>query len=153
MPTQDTPIAESILELHTQLEQFRSTHPRRTRLPVTLWQSAAELARQHGIYTVAHSLRLDYTTLKKHVNGSSAPRRARRTKVAAAKFIELIGSTRHSVDEYLIEFESARGRKSCESTAKPTPRQIGRLCCALGEEQNHDSDHIAHASVGRHRAS
>ena len=72
MPTQDTPIAESILELHTQLEQFRSTHPRRTRLPVTLWQSAAELARQHGIYTVAHSLRLDYTTLKKHVNGSSA---------------------------------------------------------------------------------
>ena len=64
MPTQDTQIPESIVELHTQLEQFRSTHPRRTRLPVGLWQSAAELARQHGTYTVAHSLRLDYATLK-----------------------------------------------------------------------------------------
>ena len=111
MPTQDTEIPESILELHTQLEQFRSTHPRRTRLPVGLWQSAAELARQHGIYTVAHSLRLDYATLKKHVNGSSAPGRARRKKVAAAKFIELIGAAPARVDEYVIELESDRQPK------------------------------------------
>ena len=110
MPTQDTEIPESILELHTQLEQFRSTHPRRTRLPVGLWQSAAELARQQGIYTVAHSLRLDYTTLKKHVNGSSAPGQAGRKKVAAAKFIELIGAAAR-VDEYVIEFESDRQPK------------------------------------------
>jgi hypothetical protein len=106
MRTQDTPIPESILELHTQLEQFRSTHPLRTRLPVALWQSAAELARQHGIYTVAHSLRVDYTTLKKHVNGSSAPCRRRRKKVGAAKFVELIGPAHAKIDEYVIVFES-----------------------------------------------
>jgi hypothetical protein len=122
MPTQDTPIPESILELHTQLEQFRSTHPRRTRLPVTLWQSAAELARQHGIYTVAHSLRLDYTTLKKYVNGCSAPGRPRRTKVAAAKFIELIGAAHARVDEYVIEFESddrPKLRIHCKTATPP----------------------------------
>lgn len=121
MPTQDTPIPESILELHTQLEQFRSTHPLRTRLPVPLWQSAAELARQHGIGTVAHLLRLDYTTLKKHVNGSSAPCRTRRKKTAAAKFVELIGAPPARVDEYVIEFESDRQPKlriHCK-TAKP----------------------------------
>jgi hypothetical protein len=60
---------------------------------------------------VAHSLRLDYTTLKKHVNGSSAPGQAGRKKVAAAKFIELIGAAHARVDEYVIEFESDRQPK------------------------------------------
>jgi len=122
MPPQDTPIPESILELHTQLEQFRSTHPLRTRLPVTLWQSAAELARQHGIYLVAHSLRLDYTTLKKHVNGSSASCRPRRKKAAAAKFVELIGAAHARVDEYVIELESDRQPKlriHCKTAIPP----------------------------------
>ena len=111
MSIENTPIPESILELHAQLEQFRSTHPPRTRLPVTLWQSAAELARQHGIYLVAHSLRLDYTTLKTHVNGSSEPCRPRRRKAAVAKFVELIGAAHRGVDEYVIEFESDRQPK------------------------------------------
>jgi hypothetical protein len=105
MPTQDTPIPESIVELQAQLEQFRSTHPPRTRLPVTFWRSAAELAQQHGIYPVAHSLRLDYSRLKKHVSGSSAACRSRRKKSATARFVELIG-TQERVDEYVIEFES-----------------------------------------------
>jgi hypothetical protein len=117
MPTQDTPIPESILELQTQLEQFRSTHPQRTKLPVTLWRSAAELARQHGIYPVAHSLRLDYSTLKKHVNGSSAACRPRRKKSAAAKFVELIGTAQERVDEYVIEFESDHQPKLCGDRA------------------------------------
>src|SRR5215831_12469019 len=122
MPPQDTSVPESILELHAQLEQFRSTHPRRTRLPVAFWQSAAELARQHGIYTVAHCLRVDYTTLKKQVNGSSAHCRRRRKKAAAAKFVELIGAAHERVDEYVIEFESDRQPKlriHCKSGRPP----------------------------------
>ena len=103
MPT-DTPIPESILELKAQVEQFRSTHPPRTSLPVTFWRSAAELAQQHGIYPVAHSLRLDYSRLKKHVDGSSADCRPR-GKSSAARFVELMG-THERVDEYVIEFES-----------------------------------------------
>jgi len=121
MPRQDTPVPESVLELHAQLEQFRSTHPLRTRLPVALWQTAAELARQHGIYIVAHCLRVDYTTLKKHVNGSSAPCRRRRKK-AAAKFVELIGAAHARVDEYVIEIESDRQPKlriHCKTSRPP----------------------------------
>jgi hypothetical protein len=122
MPTQDNPIPESILVLQTQLEQFRSTHPLRTRLPVTLWRSAAELAQQHGIYPVAHRLRLDYVTLKKHVNGSSAACRRRRKKSAAAKFVELIGTAHERVDEYVIEFESdpqPKLRIHCKTATPP----------------------------------
>ena len=53
------PVAEAIAQLQHQLEQFRSSRPARTKLPESLWQAAVELARQHGIYAVAHPLRLD----------------------------------------------------------------------------------------------
>ncbi len=52
------PIPEAIVQLQRQLDQFRSTQPRRTKLPESLWQAAVELSRQHGIYPVAHPLRL-----------------------------------------------------------------------------------------------
>jgi hypothetical protein len=49
-----TTIAEPIAQLQRQLDQFRSTQPRRTKLPESLWQAAVELARQYGVYSVAH---------------------------------------------------------------------------------------------------
>jgi hypothetical protein len=107
---QDIPIAGSISELRAELEQFRSTHPPRTRLPVSVWKWAAELARRDGVYVVAHSLRLDYCTLKKHLSGSATPCRLRRKK-PPPNFIELISTARTSAHEYVIEFESVRGPK------------------------------------------
>ena len=65
MNRKSTPIPEPIAQLQRQLDQFRSTQPGRTKLPESLWQAAVELARQHGVYPVAHPLRLDYTRLKK----------------------------------------------------------------------------------------
>jgi hypothetical protein len=100
-------LADSVPQLQAQLEEFRATHPRRTKLPESLWRSAVKLARRHGVYAVAHPLRLDYTKLKKQVNGSSAPRR----KKAHARFVELMGAAPVRVDEYIIEFESALGPK------------------------------------------
>lgn len=121
MPKQPDPLPESIAQLQTQLEQFRATHALRAKLPATLWQSAAELARCHGVYVVARSLKLDYGTLKKHLNGS--PKSASRLrKKGQPRFVELIGATRQTVDEYLIEFESARGRKlriHCKTNTPP----------------------------------
>ncbi|HKU24422.1 MAG TPA: hypothetical protein VJQ54_03065 [Candidatus Sulfotelmatobacter sp.] len=121
MPRQTAPVPESITELQTELQLFRSSHPLRTKLPESVWQSAAELARCHGIYVVARSLKLDYCTLKKHVSGSpESPSRGR--KKPQAKFVELIGAARERVDEYLIEFESTRGRKlriQCKSNTPP----------------------------------
>jgi hypothetical protein len=52
-------IPEAVTQLQRQLKQFRSTRPARSKLPESIWQPAVELARQHGIYTVAHPLRLD----------------------------------------------------------------------------------------------
>jgi hypothetical protein len=79
------PIPEAIAQLRRPLDQFRSGQPRRTKLPEPLWQAAVELAREHGIYSVAHPLRLD-VGLKKRLGG--APTIQSRPTGAAA-FVEL----------------------------------------------------------------
>jgi hypothetical protein len=47
-------------------------------LPEGLWQKAVEAARQHGIYVVAHTLRLDYSNLQKRLGGAPLEGRVRR---------------------------------------------------------------------------
>ena len=101
------PIPEPIAQLQRQLDQFRSTQPRRTKLPDSLWQAAVELARQHGVYPVAHPLRLDYTRLKKRLGGAPTFRR----KATKPAFVELVASPPAKLEECGIEFESARGAK------------------------------------------
>jgi hypothetical protein len=102
-----SPIPEPIEQLQREFDQFRSTCPRRTKLPEPLWQSAMELARQYGLYSVAHPLRLDYTQLKKRLGGvARVPK-----KVPAPGFVELIAAHPATVSEVLIEFESSLGSK------------------------------------------
>jgi hypothetical protein len=114
-----SPIPEAIVQLQHQLEQFRDSHAHRTKLPEPLWQAAVELARQHGLYAVAHPLRLDYVQLKKRLGGvvEAAPKRASvatskpTRKAAAPAFFELRASHPATMAECLIEFESTLGSK------------------------------------------
>jgi hypothetical protein len=104
-----SPIPEAIVQLQRQLDQFRSKQPHRARLPEALWQAAVELARQHGVYPVAHPLRLDYMGLKKRLGEVSVVRR----KAAVPAFVELISAhaATATVGECVIEFESSAGSK------------------------------------------
>jgi len=79
-------IPEPIAQLQRQSEEFRRTRPRRAKLPDSLWDAAADLARQHGVYAVAQPLRLDYMGLKKRL-GEAANRRPDKSKPV---FVELI---------------------------------------------------------------
>ena len=101
------PIPEPIAQLQRQLDQFRSTQSQRTKLPESLWQAAVELARQHGVYAVAHPLRLDYMGLKRRLGGVPS----RRRKVAKPAFVELITPRPSTLEDCVIEFESAGGGK------------------------------------------
>jgi hypothetical protein len=49
-----------------------------------VWQSAVELAREYGVYSVAHHLRQDYAGLKKRLGGVS--HRRRKVSKPAARF-------------------------------------------------------------------
>jgi len=118
MNRESRPIPEPIAQLRRQLEQFRSTQPRRTKLPESLWQAAVALARQHGVYPVAHPLRLDYTRLKKRLGGAPALRR----KANKPAFVELVAPSPTQLEECVIEFESAGGSKmriQWKATAPP----------------------------------
>lgn len=108
MNRRDTPIPEPVAQLQRQLDEFRSTHPRRTRLPEALWEAAVGLARQHGLYSVSHPLRLDYVGLKKRLEG---PLRVRRQKRIKPAFVELVPTSPSSPEEYVLEFESSAGSK------------------------------------------
>ena len=100
-------IPEPIAQLQRRLDELRSTRPHRTKLPEAVWQAAVELAREHGVYSVAHPLGLDYTQLKKRLEGAvGSPRQA-----AAPAFVELIASHPAAMSECLIEFESSIGSK------------------------------------------
>jgi hypothetical protein len=102
-----TPIPGAIEQLQRQLDEFRSAQPHRTKLPGTLWQAAVELARQHGVYSVAHPLRLDYTGLKKRVDGIVGSQK----KTAKPAFVELIADHSATMADCVIEFESSVGCK------------------------------------------
>lgn len=101
------PVPEGIVQLQRQLEQFRSTHSLRTKLPEAVWQSAVELARLHGVNSVAHPLRLDYAGLRRRLGETSGIRR-RKTKPA---FVELVAASPSRPEECLIELESSGGGK------------------------------------------
>jgi hypothetical protein len=103
MKRESTPIPEPVAQLQRQLEQFRSTQQGRTKLPESLWQAAVELARLHGVYSVAHPLRLDYTGLKKRLGGIPVLRR----KAKKPAFVELVAPQ----EECVIEFEAPSGNK------------------------------------------
>jgi hypothetical protein len=101
-------IPEPIVQLQRQLDQFRSAQPHRAKIPEGMWQAAVELARQHGLYAVAHPLRLDYVGLKRRLEG--ATKVEKKKKGASPRFVELIAA-HPAAAECLIEFESKNGSK------------------------------------------
>jgi hypothetical protein len=107
MKRESTPVPEAIVQLQRQLEQIRSTQPSRSRLPESVWDAAVELAREHGIYRVAHALRLDYVGLKKRLNGMPS----RRPNASRTAFVELVTPPATVLPECVIEFEFASGGK------------------------------------------
>ena len=105
-------IPEPIVQLQRQLDQFRSAQPHRAKIPEGMWQAAVELAQQHGLYAVAHPLRLDYMGLKRRLAG---PRRLRKEEAgfAGIRGIDCRHIQRHA--ECLIEFECKSWRQDAHS--------------------------------------
>ena len=102
------PVAGPIVQMQRELEEYRRSQPRRAKLPESIWEAAAALARQHGVYAVAQALRLDYMGLKKRVGGGVASQRPANSKPV---FVELIAPPPAQPEKCLIEFESTRGDK------------------------------------------
>ena len=105
MPQQQTAMPPDLLELSQRLEQWRSEQQPRTRLPESIWAAAVEMAQRYGLHRTTKTLRLDYTKLKNRM-----PASAQATEPARPGFLELLAPVAVGPAEYVVEWESARGR-------------------------------------------
>ena len=81
---------EDVEQLGRRFEEFRRTHPVRSRLPEELWAAAAKLARRDGIEATALALDVDRPSLQKWTNRfeprvQAKPRRPRRQRRAGRR--------------------------------------------------------------------
>lgn len=114
-------VAMEVEQARQQLEQWRSTHRPRCRIPAILWARAAELARQHGLGPTARALRLDYTRLKQLVQ--SASRDPEPAELPA--FVELISPPATRIPVCVVELEGARGRMRIQMKGMATTELVG----------------------------
>ncbi len=99
-------IPDDLLQLSQQLEEWRRTHPPRTRLSEPMWASAVEMAQRHGLHRTAKALRMDYTRLKERLPVTAQ----RPPRAAPPGFLELLTAPATGPAECVVELESARGR-------------------------------------------
>ena len=102
------------------------------KLPDSVWQAAVELARQYGLWPVAHPLRLDYMRLKKRL-GEVPP--SHRRKSTPPTFIEVVATQPAVLEACVIEFESARGAKMRIHWKATTPPDWTNLLQAWRETE------------------
>jgi len=117
-------VPEAIVQLQVRLDEWRSAQKGRTKLPESFWLAAVDLANQYGVFRTAHTLRLDYTRLKKRLATRWTHAGSRRQ----AAFVELMA---HPADlqECVIEFESAEQAKmriQWKSTVPPDWKELLR---------------------------
>jgi hypothetical protein len=87
-------------------ERWRRSHRGRLPIPGRLWASAAEVAREHGVFRTAKVLRLEYGKLKRLAENAAHGSRA---TAPSATFLELMSSAA-GLSECLIELEGPRGK-------------------------------------------
>ena len=97
--------SKQIDHLRKRFDSWRKRRRPRTRIPKQLWESAIQVAGQCGLNKTAKTLHLDYYTLKKRLDESSAGRGQ------AASFIELSPAATGSTHECVIELENRNGGK------------------------------------------
>ena len=102
-------------------ERWRSAHTGRLPIPEDLWASAAEVAKEHGVFRTAKFLRLEYGKLKRLVQ-CAVP--VPRTTVPPA-FVELMAPPATGLVECLIELEGPRGKMRIQWKGTPAPDLSG----------------------------
>ncbi len=103
------PLPAEVGSVRERIEHWRATREKRTRMPDELWEAAATVAREHGLWAVSRALRVNYESLKQRVG------RAREaTGASAAGFVELDAAQligRGEGATSVLELSSADGAK------------------------------------------
>jgi hypothetical protein len=105
-------IPAEIEEARKQFENWRGDRKRGERIPVNLWATAVELAKQHGVWPTAKALKLDHSRLKRHVWNDGEDEKS-------GAFVELIpqGAMLYSCTVEMEDGQGARMRVELKGTA------------------------------------
>lgn len=112
-----------LLRLEQRFADWRKTRSLGERIPQRLWKSAAKLAVAYGLNQTATVLKLDYYSLKRHVDqqvGETA---------STAVFMELPSAPVSHASECIIELEDGAGgsmRMHLKGTDMPDVLALGR---------------------------
>lgn len=112
MASSDAQLPPPLIDLRGRIEQWRSTRPKRGPMPRDLWEEAARLAHERGVYTVSVALNLNYEALKGWTQDT--PKKAKRPalrKAAKQSFVELAPMPAFSSPTPWIEVEATGGMK------------------------------------------
>ena len=108
--------------IYRRFVRWRGSHRGRLPIPPALGASAAEVAREHGVFHTAKVLRLEYGKLKRMVE-SAAP--VKRAATPPAKFLELVTPEMVGVTECVIELEGPRGKMRIQWKGGAAPDLAG----------------------------
>ena len=121
--------------IYRRFERWRSSHRGRLPIPKGLWAAAAEVARDHGVFRTAKTLRLEHGKLKRMV-ASAKPAVRRAPAPPAAAFLELVAPqvvpSGPGLSECVIELEGPRGKMRIQWKGATAPDLAG-LSRALWE--------------------
>src|ERR1019366_4448056 len=106
MATEPADIPHGMRRVYRRFERWRSAHTGRLPIPEDLWASAAEVAKEHGVFRTAKCLRLEYGKLKDLVQATTPVPRT----TAPPAFVELRAAQATGLSECLIELEGPRGK-------------------------------------------
>ena len=124
-------VPPELKEAQQQFEQWRSLHSGRRIIPEQLWELAAGVAREHGVFRTAQVLRLDYTRLKQRL-ACTVPEAKVETGPAPAAFVEFIAPQAAQTCQCVVELEGPRGKMRIEWKGT-TPPDLCGLSRALWE--------------------
>jgi len=119
-------VPAAVQRISRRFERWRSSHHGRLPIPERLWASAAEAAREHGVFRTAKVLHLEYGKLKR-MAGTAAPRK--RSTAPPATFLELMSPSGvpsgPGPSECLIELEGPRGKMRIQWKGATAPDLAG----------------------------
>lgn len=108
-------VPAELLAAAVNVEQWRGTRLRGTRMPAALWSEAVKLAARFGVSRTATVLRVSYYSLKRRCQRPSAPRQREtidRSSGTAPTFVELPPMAFvPPKSECVIEFEKPSGAR------------------------------------------
>jgi len=133
----DSGIPASLRGVGRRFDLWRKSHQGRVPIPERLWASAAQAAREHGVFRTAKVLRLEYGKLKRMAEGApprtkptvrlAGARLTRPKSTAPSAFVELMAAGAR-LPEYTIELEGRNGklRIHCKGATVADLEGLGR---------------------------